>query len=229
MGQAASDPDVDDRLVVVNGAKGGQGSETWDEAADENYARIAEEVLPAFGVTEAQVQVVWLKAVLEDQPSRPSLPASDADAYEEEEVLGDVIRALRVRYPSLRQVFVSSRSYAGYAEGETNGPEPYAYETGFAVKWLVEAQVVQRETGRVDREAGDLSEAVAPWVGWGPYLWAPGDAPRADGLVWRREYFEEDGIHPSASGEAVVGSALLSFFKGSPFAACWFRDDAVCL
>lgn len=35
---------------------------------------------------------------------------------------------------------MSSRTYGGYATTELN-PEPYAYQSGFSVKWLVQDQL----------------------------------------------------------------------------------------
>ena len=45
------------------------------------------------------------------------------------------------RYPNLRLAYLSSRIYAGYAQTALN-PEPYAYESGFSVKWLIERQLL---------------------------------------------------------------------------------------
>ncbi|MBI4546234.1 MAG: hypothetical protein HY703_13630, partial [Gemmatimonadetes bacterium] len=53
-------------------------------------------------------------------------------------------------------------------------------------------------------------------------------SPRADGLSWQRLDFEADGTHPSRSGEAKVGAALLAFFKSSPYTRCWFTAHAAC-
>src|ERR671936_402607 len=47
-----------------------------------------------------------------------------------------IVAILRARYPNLKLVYVSSRTYGGYATTPLN-PEPYAYDSGFAVKWLV--------------------------------------------------------------------------------------------
>jgi hypothetical protein len=142
--------------------------------------------------------------------------------------LGDILRALRVRYPHLQEVFLSSRIYGGYAISPLN-PEPYAYESGFSVKWVIQAQIQQMRNGGavVDARAGDLNDnTVAPWVAWGPYLWADGSRPRSDGLIWQRSDFRADGTHPSPAGIAKVGSALLRFFLDSPFTRCWFRAPA---
>jgi hypothetical protein len=217
-GQAKADPAVEQTtLVLVNGARGGQTSDTWDSASDENYDRVRDSDLTPLGLTEAQVQVAWVK-VANARPTK-SLPASDADAYKLVEQMGNISRALKTRYPNLQIIYFSSRIYAGYASSNLN-PEPYAYESGLAVKMVIQAQIDQKRTGRVDARAGDLSSA--PWLAWGAYLWADGLTPRSDGLIWQRPDFEGDGTHPSASGERKVGELLLRFFKTEPTARPWF-------
>lgn len=226
MGQAAADPEVNrTTLVLVNGAQGGRTAEFWDSPGDPDYDRVRDTVLARQGLGEAQVQIAWVK-VANPQP-RTSLPADGADAYRLVAQIGAIARALKVRYPNLRQVFLSSRIFAGYATTALN-PEPYAYESGFAVKWVIEAQIRQMQGATADARAGDLSEGVAPWLGWGPYLWADGLSPRSDGLVWDRADFAADGTHPAASGERKVATLLLDFFKRSPQTRCWFVAGLRC-
>ena len=225
MGQALADPLVNhDTLVLVNGAKGGKSAAYWDSPADPDYDRVRDERLPALGVTEAQVQAAWVK-VANPQPSS-SLPNANADAMTLVGQMGDIARALKVRYPNMQQVFFSSRIYAGYATTSTLNPEPYAYESGFAVKRIVEAQIEQMNGGGIDPLAGDLSYAsgVAPWIAWGPYLWADGLNPRSDGLIWNSADLGTDGTHPSMLGVEKVGAMLLDFMLNSPFTQPWFVD-----
>jgi hypothetical protein len=223
MGRAAVDPAVNHAtLAIVNGAAGGQSADTWDSPTDPNYDRVRDTRLIPQGLSEAQVQIAWVKVA--NHGPTASLPAANADAYTLETQMGDIVRALKVRYPNLQQVFLSSRIYAGYATTTLN-PEPYAYESGFAVKWIVQAQIDQMAHGGVpvDPRAGDLDYGtVAPWIAWGSYLWAAGPRPRSDGLVWLPPDFQADGTHPSQSGQSKVGAMLLDFFKRSSTTACWF-------
>jgi len=221
MGQAASDPAVNhSTLVLVNGARAQQNAETWLTPESQNYDYLRFFDLTPAGVTEAQVQVAWVK--LANSGPSIALPAQDAEAYRLLGQMGNVIRSMKARYKNLQIVYISSRSYAGYANIALN-PEPYAYEYGFSVKWLVQAQINQRRTGQIDSRAGDLDPAtVAPWIAWGPYFWADGLNPRSDGLTWTRADFENDGTHPSKSGEEKEASMMLSFFKQDPTATPWF-------
>ena len=225
IGQALVDGDVDHTaLALVNGARSGQTAIKWSVPSADNFDRVRDFDLAAQGLTEAQVQAVWLKEA--DAHPTSSLPNADADAYTLETLLGDVIRSAKTRYPNLQCVFVTSRSYAGYAISDLN-PEPYAYESGFAVKWIVQAQIDQMANGGVivDPRAGDLNyDAGAPWIGWGPYLWADGTIPRgSDGLIWVPEDFEpSDLTHPSTLGETKVGNMLLAFFENDPRTRPWF-------
>lgn len=214
-------------LVIINGAQGGEDASDWANPSDSAYDIVRDTRLSEFRVTEKQVQAIWLK-VANSFPS-VALPAPDADAYRLETLLGDIVRSLKVRYPNLKEIFISSRSYGGYGDSGLN-PEPFAFESALAVKWVVQAQIDQARVGRViDPRAGNLDyNSVAPWIAWGPYLWANGTTPRSDGLQWLRSDYDTDGTHPSASGTMKVATALLNFFRTSAQAECWFLRSGDC-
>jgi hypothetical protein len=234
MGRAQADPLLNPDLEFLNGAKSGEASVSWDSPMDQNYDRVLDNVLTPFGYTEKQVQIIWTKPGFQiDKDSlqnilSKSLPDPEAEVYSEVVVMGNLVRSLKTRYPNLKLAFLSSRIYGGYDNQSVN-PEPWAYETSFTVKWLIEAQIRQMETGEVDSLAGDLNyNTVAPWIAWGPYIWADTDTPRSDGLQWFEDDFEDDGRHPDRSGESKVGRFLYEFFQTSPVTACWFLEGGVC-
>lgn len=228
VGQALADPAVDrTSLEIVDGAQGGQPIEAWDSPADPTYEVVRTQRLAPRGLTEAQVQAAWIKQA-NPGPTVP-LPATNADAYAITAGLGDIVRALKVRYPNLRVAFLSSRIYGGYAAPGTLNPEPFAYESGLGVKWAIEAQILQERGGPPDAVAGDLAPGVAaPWLAWGPYLWANGATARSDGLVWLREDFAADATHPAEGARRKVAERLLDFLKTSPQASCWFLAGRTC-
>lgn len=227
IGKALVDTTINPALVFVNGARDGQSNEKWDNPTGAEYDRV-EDLLPLYGLTEEQIQIVWMKAVLKEQSLRPTLPHPDADAYEELRVLGDCVRAAKVRYPNLRQLWVSNRIYGGYSRPGGNSPEPWAYETFWAVKWLIGGQITQRDTAVVDPDAGDLLTG-ASWLGWGPDLWAPGSEPRADGLIWNRQDFVDDGLHAEVGaglGVDKASSMIMTHHKTSEMIAPYFTTSA---
>ena len=229
MGRAVVDPTVNRySLVIVNGAADSLDAPLWTSATSAAYDRIKVARLAPLGLSENQVQIAWVN--LADPKPTVSLPSDSADAYRFLTNVGLIVRALKVRYPSLQLVFVSSREYGGYSTTDWN-PEPYAYEEGLSVKWAIESQINEMRGQAPNPRAGTLSNAkkMAPVMLWGPYLWADGMSPRSDALVWQRTDFDADGVHPSPNGVAKVGLMLLDFFKSSTYTRCWFLANQYCL
>lgn len=156
-------------------------------------------------VSAAQVQVVWLKAALAHEPA--GFPDK---ARLLQRALRSIVGILNTKFPQLKLVYVSSRVYGGYSQTDLS-PEPMAYESAFAVKWLIEEVINNLSPGR-----------SVPWIAWGPYLWADGLTPRSDGLIWERSDFEPDGVHPSSQGVLKVATMLLEFFQNDTTAKPWF-------
>ncbi|MCB8950295.1 MAG: hypothetical protein H6653_19990, partial [Ardenticatenaceae bacterium] len=185
---ANDDPTKNDAVVIVNGAQGGWTSNKLAENPNAEYWQVLDERLADNGLTPAQVQVVWLKEARggvknEPFPQEPQILQAQ---------LQSIVQLVQARYPNVKIVYLSSRIYGGYATGPLN-PEPIAYHSGFAVKWLIEAQINGEPQLNYDPVQG---EVTAPWLAWGPYLWADGLTPRSDGLTWACDEFADDGTHP---------------------------------
>jgi hypothetical protein len=212
---AERDPARSPRVVLVDGAQGGQTAAAWARASDSPIWRTVDARLRAAHVTPAQVEVVWLKQA----NARPTEPFP-AHAEKLAADLATIATLLHEKFPHLRIAYLSSRIYGGYATSPLN-PEPYAYEGAFAVRDVIRRQI----DGDTALNFDPAKAAVrAPLLLWGPYLWADGLTPRkADGLVWKREDVREDGTHPSATtGRTKVAEQLLTFLKTDPTAKTWF-------
>jgi hypothetical protein len=133
-----------------------------------------------------------------------------------------ILGIVRDYFPNARLAYLASRIYAGYAITGTN-PEPWAYENGFTVKWLIEAQLGGDPGLNYDPDAGPVE---SPWLSWGVYTWADGVIPRSDGLTWIcPDDFQSDGTHPTPAGSLKVATLLMDFLKADPVAEPWFLGD----
>jgi hypothetical protein len=209
IGDAKNDPLKSSRVVPVNGAVG--GVEAHEVAEGSRYFPIVEERLAKAGVTPEQVGAVWMK----EADGKPYLPFPE-DAQTLEEDLVRIVQKLKKRFPNLWLVYVSSRVYAGYAVSDVN-PEPWAYQSGFSAKWLIERQL----TGSLP-----IGEDTVPWLSWGPYMWADGTHTRSDGLKWLCDDFKSDGTHTGRSGTAKVSNILLKFLHTDPTAKIWYQGGS---
>jgi hypothetical protein len=206
---ADADEAKNPRLVIVDGAQGGMTAfriQSLEERAGMQFWKTVDERLKAAGVSRAQVQVAWIKEA--DAVPREPFPRHAQKLQAE---LGRIVRLMHERFPNLKLVYLSSRIYAGHARTPLN-PEPFAFDGGFAVKWLIEQQIKGEPSLNYDAGKGPVK---APWLSWGPYLWA-------DGKTYKQEDFGGDGTHPSLSGRKKVAEQLLRFFKTDSTAKVWF-------
>jgi len=194
-------------LSLIDAAReGGAATQIADPSSD--YWAAVDERIRRASMSPAQVQVAWLKTALaHDSRKFPD------NARLLQRSLRAVLGILGTKFPQLKLVYVSSRTYGGYSRSNLS-PEPIAYESAFAVKWLIEERINHAD-----------SDKSIPWVSWGPYLWADGMRPRRDGLTWERADFEPDGVHTSDRGAAKVAATLLEFFATDPTAQPWFSSQ----
>ena len=191
-------------LVMIDAAQNGAAA-TEIAVPSGDYWIHVDGQLQRCETSTGQVQVVWLKTALAREPR-----GFPENARLLRRTLRSIVGILRTKFRQLKLVYVSSRTYGGYSESNLS-PEPSAYESAFAVKWLIEE--------RINNPSPDSS---IPWVSWGPYLWADGLTPRSDGLSWERSDFEPDGVHTSPQGALKVATMLLEFFQKDTAANLWF-------
>jgi hypothetical protein len=214
MSLADDDASVNPRLVIVNGAQGGQISQAWTGPNAPTWQEVNRR-LGVAGVSPQQVQVAWVKLTrvgIGDFPAFASALQGDLEI---------IMHNLKTNYPNIKIVYLSSRTRS-YLYWSGLSPEPAAFETGFAVKWLIESQINGDPDLNFDPRRGPV---VAPYLSWGPYLWIDGLNPRSDGLVWTQQDLATDCVHPSTNGRQKVAQMLMNFFKRDATAR-WFRTPS---
>ena len=134
---ANADPEKSPKVVIVDGAQGGQTANVWANPGARNPWEVLDQRLRQAKVTAKQVQAAWVKQAMPG-------PEYLGDFPKHAEVLKGhmvgLLKNLRQRCPNVRLVYLSSRIYAGYATTHLN-PEPYAYESAFVVRWLIQDQI----------------------------------------------------------------------------------------
>jgi hypothetical protein len=203
---------INPKLKMIDGAVFGCDIDAVDTSV--NYWNIVMQRLVDSGLTAQQVQVIWFKETKKN-PTDPIFPNFS------NEVLGKLkiaMNVLKIKFPNVKICYLDSRIYGGYAMGTLN-PEPYAWYSGWAVKWLIAAQL-NNDPGLVYSGSNPNS----PWLSWGPYLWADGLTPRSDGLTWLcSDLLQNDGVHPSTpQGRQKVATLLKQFFITDSTSVPWF-------
>lgn len=197
--------------VVVDCAQGGQAMAEW-APPDAQPWQVAGRLLENAKVSPLQVQVAWVKLANKG----PSGTLEEHGRKLEADTLR-VLQNAKARFPNLRIAYLGSRIWGGNAKGGLN-PEPYAYESAFPARWLIQRQM--------KGDDAELTLEKTPLLLWGPYLWAEGQHGRKiDDLKWLPGDFSGDGVHPSESGRDKVGKLLLDFVTTNPLAKGWFTGQ----
>ncbi len=208
-----ADPLRNPRVKLFQGAQGGIPAEEMDEPGEPYWTSVLPQKMQQAGVTPAEIQVVWFLQA-NSHPTDPFPQHAQTLAGQ----MASILRILADTCPNARIVYAAGRIYAGYATTALN-PEPFAYEQGFAVKWLIEDQIAGNPALNYD---SDLGPVEAPWIAWGHYGWADGLIPRSDGLTWVCSDFNPDGTHPSPQGAFKNMSMFLDFVQTDTTARSWY-------
>ena len=208
---ADADTSKSNLVKIIDCAQGGQAMAEWVDQKARPWIE-TEKRLSTAGVNPNQVQIAWIKLANKG----PNGDLKEHGEKLEKDTLA-VIQNAKEKFPNLQLAYLSSRIYGGYSTGALN-PEPYAYESAFPARWLIQRQIKGDEA-----LAFEGIKVRAPVLLWGPYLWADGVTPRkSDKLMYYREDLASDGTHPSPSGRQKVANVMLEFFKNDPLAKTWF-------
>src|SRR5436190_2540097 len=136
---ADEDPAKRKNVLIVDCAQGGQAMAEWVDPQARPWQEASRRIAAA-NLAPAQVQVAWVK--LANKAPRGDL---EEHGHKLESDTAAVIRNAKTKFPNLRVAYMSSRIYGGYATTPLN-PEPYAYESGFVVRWLIQSQMKGDQT-----------------------------------------------------------------------------------
>ena len=197
-----------DKVVFINAAQGGMDAKLWADRTG-NAWNVALGKVTSAGLTPEQIQitlnyhaVAHINTPAQPWPDTPG----DLQAFSE-----TIAGHLQTTFPQLKLSFWGTREYGGYSTS-ANNPEPFAYRSGFGLKWMIERQI----SGAALNFDPARGPVTAPWMAWGPYLWADGINPRDDGLYWEPRDFRSDGTHPSMRGRNKAAGAWVAFLHTHP-------------
>ncbi|HMP96166.1 MAG TPA: hypothetical protein PKA51_04540 [Kiritimatiellia bacterium] len=204
-------------VVFVNGSFGGVHAGLWANADHTVWSNSLPAKLAEAGLTTQQVQVVlhyhgMAHSVYPVQPW-PDTP-EDFQAFCEQ-----IATNTKAYFPATRLMFWSPREYGGYAI-TVNNPEPYAYYSAFAIKWMIDRQIAGEPVLNWEPSIGPVHTA---WMAWGPYTWADGLRARDDGLFYECRDFQADGTHPRMRGRAKIAAQWLRFLHTHPLTSGWLN------
>jgi hypothetical protein len=196
-------------LRIISAAQGGMDINSMLDTPS-GYWEKALEQITMLGYSAAQVQLVWLSTgdmQVYDQEF-PQQALSQLEKYRK------VLQLLQQHFPNLRLVWVSDRAYGGYITNKQALPlrEPAAYYTSWAVKWLIEQQILEQPS---------FGYQDIPCIDWGPTLWTNGAIGDSKGYTWNRSDADEGGIHPTEAGKWKEGKRLFQFIVNYPGMPEW--------
>ncbi len=200
------------RFEFINAAVPGAGllrMKNWaTEPPQSKSWQRAKELTSRPGYSPLQVQALLF--IASDSPAHPKAllpqPQFPTQIEELQRKQSTVLARFAKDYPNLQVAFLMSDGLRHYS-----GVEPYAYQEGFGVKWLIESQINNKPGTVFEGEDRKL-----PWLAWGPYIWDNS---------WDESYFL-DGTHAAPKARAVFVEKCWQLFTSDSVAQPWFRNGA---
>ncbi len=208
-------------MVLANGNYGSRGVDDMLDTIGTYWDFVMNKLLDTFSVTPQQVQIIWLKNISRTDTilDFPFHPQSVSNHFIELQAI------LKIKFPNLKQVYLTSNHYGGYTSPTNKNfkrlGEPASYYNGFAIKWTIAEQLAGNPLLKYKGPG-----AKSAWMAWGPYVWADGINPRADGLQWLCSDFDSTGYHLSEEGKTKEATILFNYLISSQTSKEWFKNSA---
>lgn len=193
--------EVNPAVRFANCAVGGHAIERWNDPAYDAglWRRCVSTVLPAAGIRTDQVLLIYHKAAKQftlgpGGTPLPVYPDPQSDFFAFQRDLTRFAERVLEWFPSVRVVYISSRSSGAFTDNPARG-EPLSYEEGHALNQWIERNPEVRGVQYL----------------WGPYLWAPscaGGITNGSGICYERSDFVADGVHPSMAGRMKIAELM---------------------
>lgn len=209
-------------LIFANGSYGSRGLETMVDADDEEYWGHVFSALDSSGVTQEQVQIIWLKNVsrMDTVIEFPEQPLAIKDKFK---TLAQIVKD---KFPNTKLLYLTGEHYGGYVPDSSYKHEilgePVSYYNNWAVKWAIEDQI----NGDINLSYSAPLEN-APWMAWAHYAWADGINERiTDGLNWLcpDDFTLSGGYHLSDTGKIKEAQLLYQYFSINTISKVWFLN-----
>ncbi len=216
---------VNSKLLFVNGAANDASIKEWANNQDmkawgpQSNLRVNLRKVPDYNVK--QVQVAWVKMDVNASSVKGMNFPEHAQWFKGQ--LIKVLQNLKKEFPNLQMAYISSVTRPNTpSQATVTAPEPYAYESGFGIKWLIEEQINGSIELNYDARKGVVK---TPWISWGPYLWADTVVKRADKFTWECNDTTDDFERPSGNGVTKIAKKLFDFLSSDRTANIWFLED----
>ena len=213
---ASGDASTNSHLVIVDGGEPSASATDFANLSSPFWGTLLNNIIPNAGVTPKQVAVVLFEDI--DVFPTGTYPSDMVQLTGE---LETIARNALIQFPNVKLMYYGPRFYSGYSGTfDKSSPEPYAYEQGFAIQSALLDQIGGDPSLNYNPANGPV---VAPWMGYGPYIWANGLIARSDGLTYNCQDVRSDGRHPSELyGAPKIAAQFLNFFKTNGTTAPWF-------